>query len=239
MAKSSDPLIHNGELPRHISIIMDGNGRWAKKRALPRSAGHIAGVENVRAIIRASKDFGIEYLTLYAFSTENWSRPDDEVSFLMKLIVEYLRRDIAELHREGVRMRLIGDEARLPADVRRAIDDACELTKNNTAMCVNFAINYGARAELVHAVRAIAGEGLTADDIDETAISAHLYTAGQPDPDLIIRTSGEMRISNFLLYQAAYAEFYFTGLYWPDFSRERYADAINDYMSRGRRFGGV
>lgn len=226
-------------LPRHVAVIMDGNGRWAKKRALPRSAGHRAGVERVRTIIRMSSDIGIRYLTLFALSTENWKRPADEVGTLMKLLLEYLAKELAELHEKNVRIRTLGDLSKLPEDVNAEISRAVETTKNNTGLTVNMAINYGARQEFVDAVRRIIREGKSADEIDEMCISSYLSTAGEPDPDLLIRTSGEMRISNFLLYQLAYAEFYFPETLWPDFDEAEYAKALDCFASRDRRFGGL
>lgn len=226
-------------LPRHVAVIMDGNGRWAKKRALPRSAGHRAGVERVRTIIRMSSDIGIRYLTLYAFSTENWKRPADEVGTLMKLLLEYLVKELAELHEKNVRITTLGDLSKLPEDVIREINRAVETTKNNTGLTVNMAINYGARQEYIDAVKRIVSDGKSVDEIDEACISSYLSTAGEPDPDLLIRTSGEMRISNFLLYQLAYAEFYFTDTLWPDFDEVEYAKALDCFASRDRRFGGL
>ncbi len=226
-------------LPQHVAVIMDGNGRWAKKRALPRSAGHRAGVERVRTIIRMSSDIGIRYLTLFAFSTENWKRPADEVGTLMKLLLEYLVKELAELHEKNVRIRTLGDLSKLPNDVIAEIDRAVETTKNNTGLTVNMAINYGARQEIVDAVKHIVGDKKSPEEIDEVCISSYLSTAGEPDPDLLIRTSGEMRISNFLLFQLAYAEFYFTDTLWPDFDEAEYAKALGCFASRDRRFGGL
>lgn len=226
-------------LPQHVAMIMDGNGRWAKRRGLPRSAGHRAGVERVRTVIRMSSDIGIKYLTLYAFSTENWKRPKSEVSVLMKLLLEYLRNELDELHRKNVCICTLGDLSRLPDEVKAEIDRAKSTTKDNTGLTVNMAINYGSRQELVHAVRRIAADGIAADTIDEQMLSDALDTAGQPDPDLMIRTSGEQRISNFLTYQLAYAEFYFTDTLWPDFDETEYANALADFAARDRRFGGV
>ena len=231
--------IDRNKLPVHVAVIMDGNGRWAKKRGLPRSAGHRAGVERVRTIIRMSSDIGIRYLTLYAFSTENWKRPEGEVSTLMKLLLEYLRQELDELHEKNVRIRTLGDLSRLPEEVRREIDRAKETTKDNTGLTVNMAINYGARQEIVTAVRAAIQSGQTPDDVDEDTIASLLDTAGQPDPDLMVRTSGEWRISNFLLYQLAYTELYFTDTYWPDFDEAEFARALKYFENRDRRYGGV
>jgi undecaprenyl diphosphate synthase len=226
-------------LPQHVAVIMDGNGRWAKRRLLPRSAGHRAGVERVRTVIRMSSDIGIKYLTLYALSTENWKRPADEVSTLMGLLLEYLRRELAELHEKNVRIRTLGDLGRLPGEVRSEIERAKETTRGNTGLTVNMALNYGGRQEIVAAVKKALDGGKKAGEVDEGYISSLLETAGQPDPDLLIRTSGEARISNFLLYQLAYAEFYFTDTLWPDFDEKEYARALAAFASRDRRFGGV
>jgi undecaprenyl diphosphate synthase len=231
--------IDKERLPAHVAVIMDGNGRWAKQRGLPRSAGHRAGVERVRTIIRMSSDIGIRYLTLYAFSTENWKRPADEVSTLMSLLVEYLIKELPELHEKRVRIRTLGDIAALPENVQAEIARAVETTKDNTGLTVNMAINYGGRQELVAAVRRALTESVPPEQVDEAWISSALHTAGEPDPDLMIRTSGEARISNFLLYQLAYAELYFTDTYWPDFDEAEYAKALADFAGRDRRFGGV
>lgn len=231
--------IDRQRLPVHVAVIMDGNGRWAKKRGLPRSAGHRAGVERVRTIIRMSSDIGIRYLTLFAFSTENWKRPSDEVSTLMSLLVEYLVKELPELHEKNVRIRTLGDIGALPEKVKAEISRAVEKTSGNTGLTVNMAINYGARQELVEAVRQALKDGIKPEDVNEEWISSVLYTAGEPDPDLLIRTSGEARISNFLLYQLAYAELYFTGTYWPDFDETAYAAALADFAGRDRRFGGL
>ena len=226
-------------LPAHVAVIMDGNGRWAKKRGLPRSAGHRAGVERVRTIIRMSSDIGIRYLTLFAFSTENWKRPADEVGVLMKLLLEYLVAELSELHEKNVCIKTLGDISKLPESVTAEVRRAVETTKNNTGLTVNMAINYGARQEIISAIKRIVREGSGEQDIDETYLSSLLETAGQPDPDLLIRTSGEARISNFLLYQLAYAELYFTETLWPDFDEAQYAKALACYAQRDRRFGGL
>ena len=231
--------IDREKLPAHVAVIMDGNGRWAKKRGLPRSAGHRAGVERVRTIISMSSDIGIRYLTLYAFSTENWKRPADEVNTLMSLLVEYLTKELPELHEKRVRIRTLGDISALPQNVQAEIARAVETTKNNTGLTVNMAINYGGRQELVAVIRRALTEGVPPEKVDEDWISSALQTAGEPDPDLMIRTSGETRISNFLLYQLAYAELYFTDTYWPDFDEAEYAKALADFAGRDRRFGGV
>lgn len=226
-------------LPQHVAVIMDGNGRWAKRRMLPRSAGHRAGVERVRTIIRMSSDIGIRCLTLYALSTENWKRPAEEISVLMSLLLEYIRKEIAELNEKNVRILTLGDLSRLPDEVRSEIEKAKHTTRGNTGLTVNMAINYGGRQEIAHAVKKALAAGKNADEVDEAYISSLLDTAGQPDPDLMIRTSGEARISNLLLYQLAYAELYFTDTLWPDFDEKEYAKALAAYASRSRRFGGV
>ncbi len=226
-------------LPRHVAVIMDGNGRWAKRRMLPRSAGHRAGVERVRTIVRMSSDIGVKYLTLFAFSTENWKRPADEVGTLMKLLLEYLAKELDELNEKNVRIRTFGDLSKLPEKVKAEIDRAVKTTEQNTGLTLNMAINYGGRSDIADAVRRIVADGLRTDEIDEACISRYLSTAGEPDPDLLIRTSGEMRISNFLLYQLAYAEFYFTDTLWPDFDEWEYLKALDCFARRDRRFGGI
>lgn len=231
--------IDKAALPAHVAIIMDGNGRWAKRKGLPRAAGHRAGVERVRTIIRMSSDIGIKYLTLFAFSTENWKRPSQEVGTLMGLLVEYLKKELAELNEKNVRILTLGDISKLPGEVSDEIERAKRTTKDNTGLTVNMAVNYGGRQEIVDAVRKAVSEGRNADEIDEEYVSSLLSTAGQPDPDLIIRTSGETRISNFLLYQMAYAEFYFPDTLWPDFDETEYRKALDVFASRDRRFGGV
>ncbi len=230
-------------LPTHVAIIMDGNGRWAKKRLLPRAAGHRAGMLNVKTIIRMSSDIGIKNLTLYAFSTENWKRPKEEVGALMNLLIEFLTKELNELHERNVVFRTIGTLFMLPQAVRDVIDEAVNKTKDNTGLVLNIALSYGSRAEIVNAVKAIATDvtkgSLKIEDIDEKTISDNLETAGQPDPDFMIRTSGEKRLSNYLLYQLAYAEFYFTPVYWPDFDEKEYTKALKVYADRTRRFGGL
>lgn len=233
----------DGNIPRHVAIIMDGNGRWATKRGLPRSAGHRAGMEALRDLITASSELGIEALTLYAFSTENWKRPRDEVGTLFSLVVEYFNREISELHEKGVRIRVLGDMSRVPQKARAALMRAEDITHDNSGLKLNLAINYGARAELVRAARALAEDvsngGMAPDAIDEAAVSSRLYTSGQPDVDLLIRTGGEMRLSNFLLYQSAYAELLFTDTLFPDFDKAHYLDAIREFQGRSRRFGAI
>lgn len=240
LAHSIDPA----RLPAHIAIIMDGNGRWARRRNLPRVAGHKAGMEPVRETIEACTRLGIQALTLYAFSTENWKRPRTEVDMLWRLLRLYLSRELPDLMRNGIRFSCMGRTEELPAPVRREIDTAIEATTQNSGMRLNVAINYSGRAELVDALNAIIEDArargrLGELRIDERAIAAHLYTAGLPDPDLLIRTSGEMRISNFLLWQIAYAELYVTETLWPDFRRADLLGAILDYQKRDRRFGGL
>jgi undecaprenyl diphosphate synthase len=236
--------LENGErypplkrVPRHIGIIMDGNGRWARARGLPRSAGHRAGTENLRRVLRAAVEFGIEILTIYAFSTENWGRPLGEVRALMSILERVIDRELQELHEEGVKLRHLGRLDRLPSGLRQKVLDAIELTKNNQQLTLNVAFDYGGRAELVSAIRRIVADGIPAEQVDESLISRYLYTAGLPDPDLIIRTSGEMRISNFLLWQGAYAEFYVPAVLWPDFDKDELYTALVSYNQRERRFG--
>ena len=230
-------------VPRHVAIIMDGNGRWAAERGLPRSEGHRRGVEAVRRTVRSALDLGIDYVTLFSFSSENWSRPRAEVDFLFGLIRYFIRRDLADLHRDGVRVRVIGERERLPPDIADLIDEAERLTDKNRALTLVFAFNYGARDEITRATRRIA-EAVKAGDldpatIDQGTLAAYLDTAGMPDPDLVIRTSGEMRLSNFLLWQAAYAELVFLPVYWPDFGADSLHAAIDEFTTRTRRYGGV
>jgi undecaprenyl diphosphate synthase len=228
-------------LPRHIAIIMDGNGRWAKARGLPRIAGHRSGAEAVRRTLTAAGELGIPYLTLFGFSSENWKRPSAEVQDLMVLLRHYLRGEIAELQRNGVRLKVIGQLARLAPDIVRMIARAETLTRQNSQITLTIALSYGGRAEIVAAVQAIAAEvargSLAAEDVDEDCLARHLFTADIPDPDLLIRTSGEQRISNFLLWQCAYSELVFTKTLWPDFSRNDLEQAIDDYCVRERRYG--
>jgi len=231
------------QLPRHVAIIMDGNGRWAKARGLVRTQGHLEGVKRVEEIIRAARDIGIKYLTIYAFSTENWSRPQDEVSMIMRTFIMVLGQKAKELAQKGVRINFIGRRQGVPQEVLKAMDDAGRVTMGAATMVLNIAFNYGARCEIVDAVKSIAHEvnegTIKAGDIDEDVISSHLYTKGQPDPDLLIRTSGEERISNFLLWQLSYAELYFTDKCWPEFTEEQFLKALAIYAQRERRWGGV
>jgi len=230
-------------VPRHVAIIMDGNGRWAESRGLPRAAGHRKGVEAVRRTVRASIELGLQHLTLFSFSSENWSRPAAEIDDLMGLMRRFIRRDLAELHQNGVRIGVIGERDRVDPELLVIIDDAVALTSRNTALNLTIAFNYGARAEIARAARRLAERAVEGaikpEDITPEALSAALDTHGVPDPDLLIRTSGEMRLSNFLLWQAAYAEFVFLDAYWPDFGRELLEQAIDEFRRRNRRFGGV
>jgi undecaprenyl diphosphate synthase len=228
------PLVR---IPQHVAIIMDGNGRWARARGLPRAAGHRAGTENLCRVLSAAVEFGVPMLTIYAFSTENWERPDAEVKVLLGLLEHVLNSEVAELHKNGVRIRHVGRSAGLAPRLVAKIRAAEELTQGNTRLALNVAFNYGGRAELVDAVRRIVAEGISPERIDEEIISQRLYTAGLPDPDLIIRTGGDMRLSNYLIWQAAYAEFYSTPTFWPDFDREELYKALLAYQGRDRRFG--
>ena len=230
-------------LPEHVAIIMDGNGRWANARGLPRTMGHRKGVEAVREAVRVAGDVGLKYLTLFAFSSENWRRPEAEVSDLLGLLKAFIRRDLADLHRRNVRIRVIGDRHNLRNDILPLLIEAEETTRNNTALTLIIAFNYGSRDEIARAVVSLARDveagRLRAEDISAALIDQRLDTAGIPDPDLIIRTSGEERLSNFLLWQAAYAEFMFVPEYWPDFSRELFLSMLKKYAERDRRFGGL
>lgn len=236
---SHQPLV----IPQHIGIIMDGNGRWAKKRRLPRSSGHTAGAANFRTITRYASKIGVKYLTMFAFSTENWTRPDEEVGALMKLFKQYLEEALRDFMDENIRVCFIGDMSRFPEDLQRLIHEVEEASSVKTGMVLNLAMNYGGRAEIVRAVRSIAGRvragELSEQEINEQLVSNALYTAGQPDPDLIIRPSGEKRQSNFMLWQSAYAEFVYFDILWPDFKPKDLDEAIALYSSRQRRFGGV
>ena len=225
--------------PRHVAVIMDGNGRWASQRGLSRQQGHRAGTENIRRIIQAFGERGVEVLTLYAFSTENWTRPRREVSALMRLIPRVINREIKELHRNGVRLVHIGSLEPLPPEVRKKVEQAIELTKDNDRMTVALAFNYGGRAEILDAVRRIVAARVAADRIDEALFSSYLYTSEIGDPDLVVRTAGEMRLSNFLLWQSAYAEFYATPTLWPDFDEAEIDRALEAYAQRERRYGAV
>lgn len=224
-------------IPQHVAIIMDGNGRWARQRGMSRSTGHRAGTENLRPVIERFARRGVRYLTIFAFSTENWARPRREVAALMRLPGRYLRRELKRLHEGNIRLRHIGHLDVLEPSLQRDVLDAIELTKHNTGLTLSIAFNYGGRREIVDAVRRIAAKGIPPEEIDESLIGQHLDTAGLPDPDLIIRTAGEMRLSNFLLWQSAYAEYYSTSIYWPDFGPEEIDKALAAYAARSRRFG--
>ncbi len=230
-------------IPEHVAIIMDGNGRWAKQRGLPRTIGHNKGVEAVRETVKAAGEAGVKFLTLFAFSSENWSRPVSEVEDLLGLLRRFIRRDLADLHRENVRIRIIGEREHLRSDILPLLLEAEETTRNNTAMTLIIAFNYGSRNEIARAVSRLAEDvaagRLKPSEIDPDMISTRLDTAGIPDPDLIIRTSGEERLSNFLLWQAAYSEFVFLPVFWPDFDRQQFNDALRIFASRDRRFGGL
>jgi len=230
-------------LPRHVAVIMDGNGRWARMRHKPRVEGHRAGIASVRDVVETSARLGLEVLTLYAFSVENWKRPKAEVSTLMGLLKRYLRMELDTLLRNNIRFQVIGRQEELPEDVRQELARGIDKTRDRTGLLFNIALNYGGRAELVDAVKALTAEliasGRGSQAVDEPALAAHLYTAGQPDPDLLIRTSGELRVSNFLLWQIAYAEIWVTDVLWPDFRRRHLLQAITDYQKRERRYGGI
>ncbi len=225
-------------LPDHIAIIMDGNGRWAKKRALPRSAGHSAGSKKFKDIARYCNKIGLKYLTVYAFSTENWKRPKQEVDNIMKLFKEYLE-DVKNFKDENIKIQFIGDRSVLDPEIIKLMDEAEDISKNSTGLHLNIAINYGGRDEIVHAVKKIVNSGISAEAITEQTISDNLYTAAQPDPDFIIRPSGEYRLSNYLIWQSAYAEYWFSDILWPDFSYKDLENAIDEFNKRNRRFGGV
>ena len=224
-------------VPNHVAIIMDGNGRWARARGLPRLAGHKAGTENLRRIVEACVEFGIKYLTIYAFSTENWGRPQDEVQGLMKIFDDVFDRELAELHRQGARLRHIGRMEGVRESMQDKIRRGENHTKNNDRLILNVAFNYGGRDEIVHAIQEMIRQGVKPEEVTDELVSEYMFTSGTPDPDLVIRTSGEMRISNFLLWQAAYAEWIFPEVYWPDFGRKELLDAICDYSQRERRYG--
>jgi undecaprenyl diphosphate synthase len=225
------------QVPTHIAIIMDGNGRWARQRGLPRLAGHKAGTENLRRILRACVEFGVKILTIYAFSTENWGRPEAEVRGLMRILEDVIDRELPELHKEGVQLRHLGNLSHLSKNLQKKVLDAIEQTKNNSQLILNVAFSYGGRAEIVHAIQQIVRNGHKPEEIDETLVGQYLYTSDLPDPDLIIRTSGELRISNFLLWQAAYAEYYAAPVFWPDFDKEELRKVLLYFGQRDRRFG--
>jgi undecaprenyl diphosphate synthase len=230
-------------IPKHLAIIMDGNGRWAKQQGMPRTMGHRAGVEALRSIVKLSSNLGIKYLTVYAFSTENWRRPQSEIGILMSLLKEYVRKELDELHTNNVKIKTLGNIHQLPKDVLESVLLACQKTKNNTGLVFNLALNYGGRAELIRAVKKIINDVqnncLGTEEINETLFDSYLYTAGCPEPELLIRTSGEMRLSNFLLWQVAYSELVVVKECWPDFNEESLCEAIRIYQNRERRFGGI
>jgi undecaprenyl diphosphate synthase len=239
--KIQEELKRSGEIPTHIAIIMDGNGRWAKRRGLPRVAGHREGVKSVRDVVEACAQLGVKYLTLFAFSTENWRRPKEEIDTLMKLLIKTLRSETEKLHKNDIKLMAIGDIDSLPKEVRQELKEAMEKTKNNKRMVLNLALSYSGRWEIIEAVKEIARDvkkgKVKIEEIDDKLFSNYLKTAGIPDPDLLIRTSGELRISNFLLWQIAYTELYITDCLWPDFRRKHLYEAIRDYQRRERRFG--
>ncbi len=226
-------------VPYHLGIIMDGNGRWARERGLPRLAGHRAGTENIRRVLTGCVEFGIKVLTIYAFSTENWKRPEEEVKGLMSIFARVIERELNELHREGVQLRHVGRLEGISKNLKAKVHHAIDLTKNNDRIILNVAFNYGGRAEITDAVKRIIRDGVEAEDVTEELIGRYLYTIDCPDPDLIIRTSGEFRTSNFLLWQAAYAEYYVTPTYWPDFDKHELYKALTAFSQRDRRFGEV
>lgn len=236
-------LKKSGQIPVHIAIIMDGNGRWAKRRGLPRAAGHSRGVESVRDIVKACSQLGVRFLTLYTFSTENWRRPKDEVSMLMRLLLKSLRDETDELNQNDIKITMIGDLESLPREVQKELRDACEKTKDNKKMVLNLALSYSGRVEILMAIKKIANsvarKKITPEEINESVFSWYLMTKDMPDPDLVIRTSGEFRVSNFLLWQIAYSEFYISEVLWPDFRRNDLYDAIKSFQKRERRFGKV
>lgn len=233
--------LNKEKMPKHIGVIMDGNGRWAKARGLKRTMGHKQGVENLKTIVKECKRLEIPYLTVYAFSTENWKRAEEEVSALMWLLEHYMIKELKELHKEGVRIKTIGDITKLPASTCKKLQEGVELTKNNRTLTLTLALNYGARADLVQATAMIAAKvkngELSVEEIDEKTISQHLSTSFMPDPDMIIRPSGEYRLSNFMMWEAAYSEFWFSNINWPDFGATELQEAIADYQNRDRRFG--
>jgi undecaprenyl diphosphate synthase len=233
------PPLQLAAVPRHVAVIMDGNGRWARERGKPRLFGHRAGTENVRRVIERFADYGVGYLTLFAFSTENWDRPSFEVRGLMALLSRFLKRETRNLHEEGIKLVHLGDLSPLKPRLQQEVRDAIDLTKNNTRMTLAIAFNYGGRAEIVEAVKKIVADGVQPDEITEDLVTSYLSTSTLPDPDLVIRTAGEMRLSNFLLWQTAYAEFCFTPVYWPDFDIQHIDDALLAYGRRQRRFGGL
>jgi undecaprenyl diphosphate synthase len=238
MAETPSTVPHE-KIPQHVAIIMDGNGRWALQRGLPRLAGHKAGTENLRRIIRASVELGVKYLTIYAFSTENWGRPPEEVKGLMYILEDVIDRELNELHKEGVQLRHIGRLERLAPSLQEKVLDAIDVTKNNDRLILNIAFNYGGRDEIVQAIQRMMKDGVSPEKVTDELVSRYLYTAGVPDPDLIIRTSGELRVSNFLIWQTAYSEWYITPTFWPDFDKEEYRRALESFAHRDRRYGKI
>lgn len=227
------------KIPRHVAMIMDGNGRWAISRGLPRLAGHKAGTENLRRVIRASVEFGVKYLTIYAFSTENWGRPPEEVKGLMYILEDVIDKELGELNNEGVQLRHIGRLERLAPSLQEKVLDAIDVTKNNDRLILNIAFNYGGRDEIVQAIQRMIKDRVPPEKVTDDLVNQYLFTAGVPDPDLIIRTSGELRVSNFMIWQAAYSEWYITPTYWPDFDKKEYRRALEDFANRDRRYGKV
>ena len=236
---TESPSLPFDNIPRHVAIIMDGNGRWAKQRGLPRLAGHRAGAENLRAIIRASAEFGIQYLTLYAFSTENWSRPRAEIDGLMRILSDVIDREMGELHKEGARLVHIGHLDGLSNVLQNKVRQAIEMTKDNQRITIVLAFNYGGRDEIITGIKQMLVDGVDPEIVDADLVSQYMFTKDLPDPDLVIRTSGEQRTSNFLTWQTVYSEWYFSPVYWPDFDKEELRKAIEDYNKRNRRFGGL
>jgi undecaprenyl diphosphate synthase len=228
-----------GKFPQHVAMIMDGNGRWALSRGLPRLAGHKAGTENLRRVIHSTVEFGIQYLTIYAFSTENWGRPPEEVRGLMYILEDVIDRELNELNKEGVQLRHIGRLEMLAPKLQKKVLHAIDITKNNDRLILNIAFNYGGRDEIVQAIQRMMKDGVLPEKVTDELVNQYLYTKGVPDPDLIIRTSGELRVSNFLIWQAAYSEWYVTPTYWPDFDKEEYRRALEAFASRDRRYGKV
>jgi undecaprenyl diphosphate synthase len=227
------------QVPQHVAIIMDGNGRWAIKRGLPRLAGHKAGTDNLRRIIEASVEFGVKYLTIYAFSTENWGRPSEEVEGLLRILEDVIDRELNELNKQGVQVKHIGRLERLSPLLQKKVMDAVEITRNNNRLILCVAWNYGGRDEIVYSIQHMLKDGINPDDVTPELVSKYLFTAGIPDPDLVIRTSGELRISNFLIWQTAYSEWYITPTFWPDFGKEEYHKALEEFGQRDRRYGAV
>lgn len=242
-SNTAEPFLATDNVPEHIAIIMDGNGRWAKKRGLPRIAGHHTGMKTVKRIVMEADRLGVKYLTMYAFSTENWKRPKDEVDFLMKLPQQFLEIELEELIEKNVQVRMMGHKENLPSFTLNAVEEAITKTANNTGLVLNFALNYGGRKEMLEAIKEIAVDvqdgRLSAEQIDEQLLSSRLLSGDIPDPDLLIRTSGELRLSNFMLWQLAYSEMWFTNVYWPEFTEAHLQEAIQEYQRRARRYGGL